>query len=119
MDFDLSEEEIDDTTRVIAVTGEADLHTAPALKARMADAIDSGKRQVVVDLSGATLVDSTTLGVLVGGERQLSEEGGRVIVVCPDEAIRKTFEVTGLDGTFPVHRSRDEALAVASGADLE
>jgi hypothetical protein len=36
--------------------------------------------------------------------------------VCKDENIIKIFEITGLDRVFPIHGSRDEALAdVAAG----
>ena len=79
--------------------------------------IESGKKQIVVDLSKATFIDSTTLGVLVGGVKRLRPAGGALALVCTDENITKIFEITGLDRVFPIHSSREEALdAVSSGA---
>ena len=112
MDLEILHEQIDADTHLIAVVGEADRHTAPAFKERMAAAIHGDGFRVVVDLSKATRVDSTALGVIVGGERQLSEAGGLLIVVCPDPAIRKSFEATGLGGVLAVRDSREEALEV-------
>ena len=83
----------------------------------MVELIESGKKQIVVDLSQATFIDSTTLGVLVGGVKRLRPAGGSLALVCTDDNITKIFEITGLDRVFPIHSSRDEALAaVASSA---
>jgi anti-sigma B factor antagonist len=117
MEFHISEEEIDGRTQLIELGGEVDLHTAPEFKELMTGVIDAGKKQVVVDLSTATFIDSTTLGVLVGGEKRLRGDGGSVTVVCPDRDIRKVFEITGLDRVFSMHDSRDEALSHVGTAE--
>ena len=111
MNFQINDEEIDETTHVIELGGEVDLYTAPEFKERMVQLIESGKKQIVVDLSQATFIDSTTLGVLVGGVKRLRPAGGSLALVCTDENITKIFEITGLDRVFPIHASRDEALA--------
>ncbi len=117
MNFHIEDEAVDDTTHVIELGGEVDLYTAPEFKERMVELIESGKKQIVVDLSKATFIDSTTLGVLVGGVKRLRPAGGSLVLVCTDENITKIFEITGLDRVFPIHSSREEALdAVSSGA---
>ena len=117
MNFDIKTEELANDAYVIALTGEVDLYTAPEFKERMVELIESGKKQIVVDLSKATFIDSTTLGVLVGGVKRLRPAGGSLALVCTDENITKIFEITGLDRVFPIHSSREEALdAVSSGA---
>lgn len=116
MNFHIHDEEINAETHVIELGGEVDLYTAPEFKERMVQVIDGGKKQVVVDLSKATFIDSTTLGVLVGGVKRLRPVGGSLALVCSDQNILKIFEITGLDRVFPIHESRDDALsAVASG----
>lgn len=116
VNFHIHDEEVDAETHVIELGGEVDLYTAPEFKERMVQVIDGGKKQVVVDLSKATFIDSTTLGVLVGGVKRLRPVGGSLALVCSDQNILKIFEITGLDRVFPIHNSRDEALAgVASG----
>ena len=61
MNFNISDEEVDPETHVIALGGEVDLYTAPEFKERMVKVIEEGKKRVVVDLSDATFIDSTTL----------------------------------------------------------
>ena len=110
MNFHIQDEEIDCQTHIIELGGEVDLYTAPEFKERMVQLIDGGKKQIVVDLSQATFIDSTTLGVLVGGVKRLRPAGGALALVCTDQNITKIFEITGLDRVFPIHGSREEAL---------
>ena len=114
MNFHISDEEIDAETQVIELGGEIDLYTAPEFKERMVELIERGKKRIVVDLSEATFIDSTTLGVLVGGVKRLRPANGSLALVCTDQNITKIFEITGLDRVFPIHASRDEALAAVA-----
>jgi len=86
----------------VAVVGEADLSTAPELEAALIGAIDGGARLVLVDLARTTFIDSTTLGVLMGGVKRLAERNGEMAIVCRDANIRKIFEITLLDQTFAI-----------------
>ena len=119
MNFQIHDEEIDAETHVIELGGEVDLYTAPEFKERLVQVIEDGKKQLVVDLSKATFIDSTTLGVLVGGVKRLRPVGGSLSLVCTDQNITKIFEITGLDRVFPIHTSRDEALADRGGGAAE
>ena len=111
MNFHIQDEAVDDTTHVIELGGEVDLYTAPEFKERMVELIESGKKQIVVDLSKATFIDSTTLGVLVGGVKRLRTNDGQLTLVCSDRNITKIFEITGLDRVFSIYANRDEAIA--------
>ena len=110
MNFHIQDEEIDADTHVIELGGEVDLYTAPEFKERLVQVIEDGKKQLVVDLSKATFIDSTTLGVLVGGVKRLRPTGGSLALVCTDQNISKIFEITGLDRVFTIHATRDEAV---------
>ncbi|MEA2308526.1 MAG: anti-sigma factor antagonist [Thermoleophilaceae bacterium] len=117
MNFHIDDESIDAETHVIELGGEVDLYTAPEFKERLVQVIEDGKKNLVVDLSKATFIDSTTLGVLVGGVKRLRPSGGSLALVCTDQNISKIFEITGLDRVFPIHASREEALASVAAGD--
>src|SRR3712207_8820696 len=111
MAFSIEDRVIDGDTHVVAVTGEIDLFTAPEFKQRMSAPIDAGRSHVVVDLSKTTFIDSSSLGVLIGAHRRLKLRGGTLVVVCDNEAITKTFKITGLDGVFTVAPTVDASLS--------
>jgi anti-sigma B factor antagonist len=117
VNFHIEDEAIDDATHVIELGGEVDLYTAPEFKERMVELIESGKKQIVVDLSKATFIDSTTLGVLVGGVKRLRTNDGQLSLVCSDRNITKIFEITGLDRVFTIHPTREEAVAGLDSSD--
>ena len=111
IEFEITDRKVDDDTHVVAVTGEIDLFTAPEFKQRMSAPIDAGRSRLIVDLSGTTFIDSSSLGVLIGAHRRLKLRGGALVVVCDNEAIVKTFRITGLDGVFTLVPTVDAALS--------
>jgi anti-sigma B factor antagonist len=116
MNFDIKTEELGDASYVISLAGEVDLYTAPEFKQQLIEAINQGARHVVVDFSDTTFIDSTTLGVLVGGVKRLRTNDGQLSLVCSDRNITKIFEITGLDRVFTIYPSRSEALGQISSS---
>ena len=110
MNFDVKTEEIGDSSYVISLAGEVDLYTAPEFKQHLLDVIGKGAKDVIVDFSNTTFIDSTTLGVLVGGVKRLRTNDGQLSLVCSDRNITKIFEITGLDRVFTIYPTRAEAV---------
>jgi anti-sigma B factor antagonist len=111
MDFGLATADLGGGVSRVDVMGEVDLSTAPELKEALGEVIDAGARGVLVDLSNATFIDSTTLGVLMGAVKRLRPAGGELTIVCRDPNIRKIFEITLLDRIFPIFDSADDGIA--------
>ena len=117
MNFDIKTEQLGNDAYVISLAGEVDLYTAPEFKQQLLEVIGQGGKQVVVDFSNTTFIDSTTLGVLVGGVKRLRTNEGQLSLVCSDRNITKIFEITGLDRVFTIYPTRDEALANVKSAE--
>jgi anti-sigma B factor antagonist len=118
MAFGIDDRQIGDDTHVVTVAGEIDLFTAPEFKQRVSAPIDAGRTRLIVDLTGTTFIDSSSLGVLIGAHRRLRRLNGSLVIVAIGEPILKTFRITGLDGVFTIVSSLDEALngdAVGAG----
>jgi anti-sigma B factor antagonist len=99
---------------VLEISGEIDVYTAPKLRERLIELVNSGQRNVVVDLGRVEFLDSTGLGVLVGAHRRLKARDGSLNLVCPHERLLKVFRITGLDTVFDIHSSVEEATAGGS-----
>ena len=117
MNFDIKTEQLGNDTALISLAGEVDLYTAPEFKQQLLEVIGQGAKTVLVDLTDTTFIDSTTLGVLVGGVKRLRPNGGQLALVCDDRNITKIFEITGLDRVFTIYPNREDALtALGDGA---
>jgi anti-sigma B factor antagonist len=112
VDFELATTDLGEGIVCVSVTGELDLLAAPAVKHSLMDVINGGTNRLVVDLSDATFIDSTTLGVLVGANKRLRTREGVLVVACGTANIRTIFEVTLLDRVFDIVDSRETALSV-------
>jgi anti-sigma B factor antagonist len=108
--FRIEEERPTPATAILAIHGEADLHSAPELRERLRAAIEGGATVVVVDLTETDFVDSTSLGVLLGATRRLREREGEIRLVVPRPELRRIFEITLLDRVFQLHDTREQAL---------
>jgi anti-sigma B factor antagonist len=95
---------------VISVTGEIDVYTAPTLRERLNELVGQGEYDLVVDMAGVEFLDSTGLGVLVGGLKRTRSHQGTLRLVCNQEKIIKVFRITGLTKVFPIYASLDDAL---------
>jgi anti-sigma B factor antagonist len=111
MNFDIKTEQLSEHAYVISLAGEVDLYTAPEFKQQLLEVIAQGATHVIVDFSNTTFIDSTTLGVLVGGVKRLRGNDGQLTLVCSDRNITKIFEITGLDRVFSIYSNRGDAVA--------
>jgi anti-sigma B factor antagonist len=107
-------ERTDSGLAVLTISGEHDLSTAPNLRRRLDGLLDE-RTGVVVDLSAATFIDSSILGVILDGKRRSGEAGLGYAVLQSNgaEAVSRVLEVTGLRAELPVHAEREEAVSAA------
>ena len=103
-----------DGIEVIDVQGEIDIYTAPRLRELLIDLVSKGSYQLVVNLDKVGFLDSTGLGVLVGGLKRVRAHDGSLNLVCTQQRILKILKITGLTEVFgiylsggPGHRGRE------------
>jgi len=90
---------------VLRLAGDHDVYTAPALRRRMQDLAAKGTVHVIADMSRVDFLDSTGLGVLIGGLRVLRDHDGSLSLVITTRRILRLFELTGLTKVFPPQTS--------------
>lgn len=110
-EFRIDEEHPRSGTAVLALHGDADLHSVQELRARLDDLVEGGTTTLIVDLSEVMFVDSTGLGALLEATKRLRARGGVLRIACPRPEVRRIFEITLLDRVFPLASTRSEALA--------
>jgi anti-sigma B factor antagonist len=110
VDLTLTTRDVDGKT-IVAVGGEIDVYTAPKLRDKITELVAAGVYDIVIDMEGVEFLDSTGLGVLVGGLKKVRAHDGSLQLICNQDRLLKIFRITGLAKVFVIHESADAALA--------
>jgi anti-sigma B factor antagonist len=98
---------------VICLEGSVDLEHAPDVRKRLLDAVALG-RDVLVDLSGASYIDSSGIACLVEALQKARGKGADLSLVAVSLQAMRVLELARLDMVFPIHDNI--AAATAAGA---
>jgi len=82
----------------LSLYGELDIAAATAFEAALEELERERPERLVLDLRGLTFLDSTGLRALLGADTRAREAGRRVTILQGPEAVRRVFEITGLEG---------------------
>jgi anti-sigma B factor antagonist len=110
MDLTLTTETRDGVT-IVTVQGSLDVYTAGQFREYLA----AGREHtalMAIDLNAADVMDSTSLGVMIGNLKQLRARGGQCVIICTAPRVLRCFTVTGLAKVFGICADADEAVAV-------
>ncbi|MGZ3498232.1 MAG: STAS domain-containing protein [Vulcanimicrobiaceae bacterium] len=110
MDIKVNVREAQGDSYVVDLNGEIDVYTSPKVKDAVGDLIDKGHYNLVINLEKVRYIDSTGLGVLIGGLKRVREHGGTVNLVCTNPQIKKIFDITGLVKIFGIYDDEDAAM---------
>jgi anti-sigma B factor antagonist len=80
----------------VALRGELDLSTVGKVDDEL-QRWEGSARDVVLDLSRLTFLDSTGLRCVVRADERAKEDGRRLVVVKGPEAVQRVFEITRLE----------------------
>jgi anti-sigma B factor antagonist len=109
VDLTLTTRQADGKT-IVSVGGEIDVYTAPKLRDKISELVATGSYDLVVDMQAVEFLDSTGLGVLVGGLKKVRAHDGSLRLVCNQDRLLKIFRITGLAKVFVIHETADDAL---------
>ena len=86
-----------DSALIIALSGEIDHHGAREMMSQLDSAIaERLPRQLTLDLSGVTFMDSSGIAVLLRAQRQLAHTGGSLRVVNLPAQARRVLDAAGI-----------------------
>lgn len=97
--------------REIAIAGELDLATTPALAQPLRDTCDAAEH-LVINLKDCEFIDSTGIAAIVTARNELVEAGRQLILFGASAQILRILEITGLTGHGLCANDLDAALAM-------
>jgi anti-anti-sigma factor len=86
----------------LAVAGELDLGTVAQLQREVQAALSGGARELVIDLSELTFMDSTGLRLFIAMYDDAAENGWTLQLLHPAEEPLRIFEISGTDEHLPL-----------------
>jgi anti-sigma B factor antagonist len=102
-----------DRPNVLPLNGEIDLNVSSGIAESLCAMTAREPKQLVVDLSRVTYVDSSGLAVLIEGMQNVEEYGGKFALAGLQQSVRDIFELARLDQVFRIFPTVDAALAAA------
>ena len=96
MDID---KKLNDGVLTLAVSGRLDTNTSPELEAEVKT---DGVKEVIFDFAGLEYISSAGLRVLMGAQKAMMADGGKVKILNPNAMVRGVFDMTGLSGIFEI-----------------
>lgn len=86
----------EDTAR-LTPAGELDIATVPQLERVLSSLLSRGPREIAIDLSQVTFIDSSALRVFIVLNARATSEGWSLRFINPSEQARSVFEITGAE----------------------
>jgi anti-anti-sigma factor len=104
---------------VVAAPEEIDMGNAAELELALQEAAANGPGTVVADLTLTRFCDSSGIRTLLAAHRRAQADGGELLLVVPDAAVLRVFEIIGIDRLIPHFTGLDDALAQSRPAQSQ
>ena len=92
----------------LALTGELDLLSSPALEQELVAVADSDAELIIIDLRELEFMDSTGLHVLVHAQQRMQDLGRRFALIRGGETVQRLFDLTGVSDGLTIVDSPDD-----------
>ncbi len=95
---------------VFAPEGELDVSNVPDLQKAFEKILRGGHTKIVIDLDKVTYMDSSALGVLVNGLKEIRKQNGTLKIANLTGNVERIFKLTRLIKFFETYPSIEEAM---------
>jgi anti-sigma B factor antagonist len=108
--MDVTREQPDGETVLLAVAGNIDIYTSPELRGELKVALDNRVPRIVVDLEHVTFVDSSGLATLIEALQKVNEYSGKLTLCSLAKTVLGVFKLSNLDSLFDIRPDRESSL---------
>jgi len=96
--------------KVMALSGEIDMYSSPALREEMMGLINKRVTPLLVDFKGVPYIDSSGIATFVEGLKCMMSYGGRLKLIGLLEGVREIFRFSKLDKVFEIYGTIEDAV---------
>jgi len=95
---------------VLQVQGKLDSMSSPEMDKRMTGLIESGIRQIAVNLADIAYVSSAGLRVFLSAAKRLKQSQGKLALANPSAQVQQIFDIAGFAAILPIFKTLNEAV---------
>ena len=94
----------------VHLEGELDQYLAAEVKSRIDIEMENAeKKNLIIDLEGVSLMDSSGIGLILGRYKILKSLGGGIAICSANESVRKVLKLSGIEKIIKYYENIDEA----------
>ena len=97
-------------TLITEISGELDHHSAAKIRAEIDAAISEEAKNIILDLTNLTFMDSSGIGMIMGRYKKIQSFGGKLVIVSPKPQVKRILEISGLFNIITIESSVNKAL---------
>jgi anti-sigma B factor antagonist len=83
---------------------------ASELNSTLHKLIDNRKKKIVIDLGEVSLMNSSGLGMLIGGVTTMRNAGGNLRIADANDKVAQVFKITKIDKVIDLHETVKAAV---------
>ena len=102
------------TVTILKVQGKLDAASSPELDKRLASLVESGTRQIALDLTGMEYVSSAGLRVFLSAAKRLKQAQGKLALANLSTQVQQIFDIAGFESILPVLKTVNEAVTACA-----
>ena len=96
---------------IVSLGGRMDASSSPSAEAVLFRLIESGTREIVVDMSKLDYISSAGLRVMLASLKKLRDDGGQLVLAGLKPQIQNVFEIAGFQRIFTIYSTTEEAVS--------
>lgn len=104
----IDESQLNNVT-IVSLKGRMDASSSSMAETVLSRLIESGNREIVVDMSELDYISSAGLRVLLASLKRLREDDGRLLLAGMKPEVQHIFEIAGFQRIFTIYPTAEEA----------
>ena len=103
-------EESKDDVSIFSLKGRLDSNTSAKLESRIAQALESGFKNMIINFENLEYISSAGLRVILKTTKDLRRKDGKILLCSMQDYVKEVFEIAGFDTFLPIVATMGEAL---------
>lgn len=102
--------EITNNISEIILNGDVDFSSSHEIKSAIKRQIKTGRIHIILNFYNVNYVESSGLEIIEKAQEFLNTKNGNIYIVCPENQIKKVFEISGIDEYMNIFNNEQDAL---------